>query len=631
MTFDINAARQAGYSDQEIQQFLNRPKEKKFDYEGAKKAGYSTREIQNFERKQMYEKHKGEPGSKALGALRGLGNLAQRLSGGLETPEQFYERRDGLQGESPEQRERRKLFEGITEGTGELLLPLPGGPAEKVLQEIGGSKAAKFISQAFSKNPELKGAKAPNIKPKDAVQGIFEERAALGEPEQGFLGRKSKPLQKPEPPTDFYQKVEEAQEKLRAPLGDRTQNIGESISKQPFKSSLQAGQEIKSEAQKIKTAAREKFDKEFQNIKTQTQHLESFPTKLSHELSDFIKENRGKPLEKLSTGASKLMSAADELLKLTAEATPNGSIIGYKRPRISDLVAAKQRIGDIADWEIGESSFKGAYKEIYKQLEEEISKTIGDKSKPLLQKYKDLNKRYSEFKDTFGNQRTIELFEPKNKDFTSIFKGLQDNDSFRALEKILDKSQRGRDLLSKMKRNIFEGRSAKELSPIETQDLKDILGKNKSGLVDKAQAFQKKLPSVFEKSPEELLRQMDTRSGIRKIKEELKGIQGGDEFFSILKEAKVEEILANGKIKSSSTVQEMYDVLSNSKNFNILGELEGRGNVATELHKLGLELAKSENKALGKKLLKEVGYSALKSLPGGTLFYKIGKHLFKHA
>lgn len=49
MKFDTEAAKKAGYTDYEIQSFLNKnPEPKKFDIEGAKKAGYTDQEIKKF-------------------------------------------------------------------------------------------------------------------------------------------------------------------------------------------------------------------------------------------------------------------------------------------------------------------------------------------------------------------------------------------------------------------------------------------------------------------------------------------------------------------------------------------------------------------------------------------------------
>jgi hypothetical protein len=46
MAFDIVGARKAGYSDDEIAQYLS--EQKKFDYSGAVGAGYTSSEILNF-------------------------------------------------------------------------------------------------------------------------------------------------------------------------------------------------------------------------------------------------------------------------------------------------------------------------------------------------------------------------------------------------------------------------------------------------------------------------------------------------------------------------------------------------------------------------------------------------------
>jgi hypothetical protein len=56
MTFNVQGAKQAGYSDKEIEDFLSKKEskkepikqERKFDVESAKKAGYSDKEIENF-------------------------------------------------------------------------------------------------------------------------------------------------------------------------------------------------------------------------------------------------------------------------------------------------------------------------------------------------------------------------------------------------------------------------------------------------------------------------------------------------------------------------------------------------------------------------------------------------------
>lgn len=81
MTFNIEAAKNAGYSDQEIQDFLQPKKERKFNVEAAKEAGYSDKEIHSFLSKAKNEPVtlKGSAGQFAGGLAGGAGGLPKDI------------------------------------------------------------------------------------------------------------------------------------------------------------------------------------------------------------------------------------------------------------------------------------------------------------------------------------------------------------------------------------------------------------------------------------------------------------------------------------------------------------------------------------------------------------------------
>jgi len=82
MTFDVKAAKAAGYSDAEIQDFLskNAPKaqeSKSFDVEAAKAAGYSDKEIQSFLKGKNVSKLKSVVSAPVKGLIKGSEDISQ--------------------------------------------------------------------------------------------------------------------------------------------------------------------------------------------------------------------------------------------------------------------------------------------------------------------------------------------------------------------------------------------------------------------------------------------------------------------------------------------------------------------------------------------------------------------------
>lgn len=157
MKFDVKAAKSAGYSDSEINDFLSKsqPKPeapKQFDAEAAKSAGYTDKEITAFLKKEQLSKTKSVGSAAAKGLLKGLEDISnvgdpirlainvlagQQPSQFRQLTEKFFPTRD-------------EALEGFVERAAELLpsAAIGGGGVLSTLGSVlGGATLGELAKQ----------------------------------------------------------------------------------------------------------------------------------------------------------------------------------------------------------------------------------------------------------------------------------------------------------------------------------------------------------------------------------------------------------------------------------------------------------------------------------------------------
>jgi len=90
-------------------------------------------------------------------------------------------------------------------------------------------------------------------------------------------------------------------------------------------------------------------------------------------------------------------------------------------------------------------------------------------------------------------------------------------------------------------------------------------------------ATQEKASDYLGKTPEKIEEMLNSRSGIRKLRTDLKG---NPELFDKLAEEKTVEILKGGVVSGERiTGKTMFDSLRNKKNYDILTEIYGENTI----------------------------------------------------
>jgi hypothetical protein len=274
---------------------------------------------------------------------------------------------------------------------------------------------------------------------------------------------------------------------------------------------------------------------------------------------------------------------------------------------------------------------------------------------------KHADKTYGEFADMFMNDELSPFLERRIRNPESLFrKAVSDEGTYRALRDALKKNPT---LIHKLEREIVDSRMNKyykkpnligskefnqdirELEGLigkpKTNKVKNSLTKQKNILNKERVAFDKKVESyekkkeiskiarekikqstniknasaVLKKSPEEIIHMMDSRSGIRELKQKLESM-GKKELFNRLAEQKSLEILRGGNVLPKNIKgSDILEKVGKGKNYEIMSELHGKERV----NQLLTKLSKWENRIMNIEAWKELGFALARIGVGGKL------------
>jgi len=357
------------------------------------------------------------------------------------------------------------------------------------------------------------------------------------------------------------------------------------IAPQEFQNTYQAGETLRTAAEDIKTPLTQEFNQRWQQLNEQIDLVPGGPQgQLAREMTEFVNENSGSLLLGESAAEHRVVRAAQNLANRLAV---EGGEMGIS---LRELIQTKRTLADIANWEFGGSNFKSAYKKLVGDVDRAITRTLEHASPELAEQYRHLNAEYSNFKDVFENKNVLQLFEPKNNNYNAIYDSYSKNpDKLRSLEDIFHTTQRGEQVLNQVKRdhaqriisnpNVTERELrnlAYELGPDYYNDVAEFIRARQGALErpgpraaqqrrlglnievgapqapglagrkikESEHAIKKKLyETLSNKTPEQMLKMMDSVDGIRKLKRSLNLTAEGKQVFNDLCRYKLDDMI----------------------------------------------------------------------------------------
>lgn len=403
------------------------------------------------------------------------------------------------------------------------------------------------------------------------------------------------------------------------------QTLLDEIAQPREQSTYSKGENLKQAAEDIKAGEKAVYDERFTDLNEQVREIPSSPQQtLDRELRMFVEENRGSLLLGESTAEFGVVQAAENLLNRLGE--------GQFGVTLNELIKTKRTLGDLANWEFHGSNFESAYKELVRYVDEAIVRGLSDYPE-IRNEFLNLNADYSNFKNTFENETVKNLFKPKNRKYNSLYNEFSsDIDKIKALEEIAPLSPHGEEMLRRVKRDFAEKIISKpNLSSQDITDLRNVLGPeydqqmldfitarqqalesprqitpqqslgiqaqvvptppikglgqrkvSETGTESARQGLRKKLSEqLASKNSDQIMKQMNTIEGIRKLKTALETTKEGKELFRELSRYKLSELIdkkmtdaVTGEIQNKKFAGLLNDNASRAIVKELLGEAQ---------------------------------------------------------
>lgn len=391
---------------------------------------------------------------------------------------------------------------------------------------------------------------------------------------------------------------------------DYQQRLLNEISETETPNTYQGGKQLKVAAEAIKRPIKEDFKKRYAVLESMTSQIDSGPqVRLANELSEFVINHSGSLLLGQHAVEAKVLNVANSLLKKLRD--KHGSYYGVS---VDELVKSKRTLGGIADWKMANSDFRSAYKKLYGDVISAIDNILAEHP-DILMYNTILNSDYSNFKTIFENSNLQKLFNPKNHNYNTIYREFaSDPDKLKSLEAVLSRSEEGTKLLNQVKRDYANSiLNKKSLNSRDIRDLQSILGHQFDApmldyIADRQYALENPAPRITQqsplglnvkapetqptqkiqpsrvsetgtkkaqenlksrylqqiegKTPEQILNEMDSIGGIRRLKQVLSTTPEGKEVFKQLSRFKLAELI-DRKMADNVTDQVKLGTFSN--------------------------------------------------------------------
>lgn len=524
MSFDVEGAKKAGYSDKEIEAYLSAPKKQSnFDVEGAKKAGYSDEEIEKF-----LSKGKGKEGSYFGGPERREGGIAgavaanplqalaeagiQGTTGFLEAggpfgrnvlnipellkPEtlgnkvslsEYLREKAGISALPEEERSELEAF-GILAN---LLAPFAG----KKIAGIGkGAKnppgAPPPLSSVFPKPGEPGLGAPPPPPPSGPPPNKLRPGMEIPEAKGAFQQKEEiiKELEKPLAPKSLPIQPKFANVNAEAPsLQGRTseaRELSEVISKEPFETEAQAGRNIAKDVTDARNAEREIVRDKYKKAEEITStHDDIFPG-LAKQNEDRIA--RLELLEKRSAGEEAVYQDALTLRKMI------GDQHGFIEANADRLMKQANSFSQKVKYELPYAGYKGEIKSIVHEINQAVISSL-EKAGKNASAVKDADKTFARFADRFMGDEISPYFQRKILNPEQLGrKAVSDEATYRAVKDAI--GSRKSPIVNKLDREVLHvsmDKYYKDPTKVNSKeyikDLKNLsekIGKEKTAEID---------------------------------------------------------------------------------------------------------------------------------------------------
>ncbi len=430
-------------------------------------------------------------------------------------------------------------------------------------------------------------------------------------------------------------------------------SVGDVFSQEKFFNTTQGGRALKNEISNIDEDVYRGVNEMYKYSKELNSNIENIQPQLVNKLEDRIDELVKIP--EPSDVQKRLIRASKNVLKNLVQyeniVDEAGNVIGkeisgYKPINNQTLIDQVQSLRQIIDYDFAHGNTKNIFRPLINDLQDAAIRSAEEVGQPeAAQALSEARHAYKTWVEAFDNDYIRPFRDASNKDFSKLFKSSLDFDESNMIRNILKLSPDGERMANASVREIVEKnlnkylenpRAAKGpefdkamrelqavITPEQAVEVRNMIHKAQGRPPFRARSTparaltnEEKIAAKYVgKEPEDIQNMMNTRSGIRKLREDLNTPQK-QEAFNTLQQQKMRSVLREGNIEKEFTGDELYKFLNKEKNYEIFSEILGE--TETEALRLSAkEIGKQQVKKemFNKSLKKAVHHTAaMKSL-----------------
>ena len=358
-----------------------------------------------------------------------------------------------------------------------------------------------------------------------------------------------------------------------------------------------------------------------------------------------------KKIRARGTITNEIISNSEDIFKGLVNLDPKGKIIAYQSISNQELIEQVQELRQIIDYDFLAGVPKNKFRPLINDIEMSIERVgKGKGAKAAVESWKEASRSYRTWSDYFDTPEINPYRNRSNTQYESLYNKALNKDTFLSLKPILDLSEDGQLLAKAIQRDIAQqelspyldnprninnkkfDKSLRELeyviSPEIISEVKETFEKyykkfphqvRKVNVRESFSKVDKAIAKIKNLSPEEVVKKMDSVSGIQELRDALSKKPTKRKLFEDLKNRKILDMFRGGEIEKTVTGADLYKVVNKTKNYEILSELLGKEEVEA-LRLAAKEIGNNEasrarliavGKVVGKNFLK---YKSLKIL-----------------
>lgn len=320
-------------------------------------------------------------------------------------------------------------------------------------------------------------------------------------------------------------------------------------------------------------------------------------------------QNRVRELEAIpepSDVQRRLLRASNNVLEHLAAFDEAGHPTGYLPINNQVLIDQIQSLRQIIDYDFAHGNTKNIFRPLINDLQDSALRAAETTGQPeAAEAINEARNAYRTWVQAFDNDYIRPFRDASNQDFSKLFKSSLDLDEANMIRNILGITPQGQQLANASTREIVEKHLSKYfenprdvnprdfdttlreleavITPEQTQQIRDQFHEASRRPNIRARQQPPRPPTNDERiaaryennQPEDIQKMMDSRSGIKQLREDFSNTVQKRQVFQRLTQQKMRSILREGNIEKEFTGDDLYRFLNKEKNYELFSEFLG--------------------------------------------------------